>query len=131
MVTRFDDKPLWWTVHRTDVAIRDGTHRKETPGTTTARFQNLPCQCTNAVHAHGHCPRTGQASYFYLHCAREIRRRPPGKGFSVPWRSSAAAAADSTVISGGGCSVATALCWAAGVYGREWFPYGTTESDRD
>jgi len=44
---------------------------------------------------------------------------------------SSTAAADSTVISGGGCSVATALCWAAGVYGREWFPYGTTESDRD
>jgi len=82
--TRSNDKPLRWTVHRTDVAIRDGSHRTETTGTTTARFQNLPRRCTTAATAYRHYPPTGRASFFYLRCAQEKRRRPPGKRFSVP-----------------------------------------------
>lgn len=128
--TWFNDKQLWWTVHLKRRCDPWWHSSKEDNGSTTARSQNLPYQCTTAANAHGQYPRTAQASYFYLHYAREKRRRPPDKRFSVPWRSSTAAA-NSTVISGGGGSVATALCWAAGVCDRERFPYGTTGNDRD
>lgn len=102
----------------------DDSHKKRGNRDDDSPISTLPSRCTSSTTAatvHWHYPRTGRASYFYLHCAQEKRRRPPGKRFSVPWRRLNRR-----------LSVATVLCWTAataGVCDRERFPYETTGND--